>query len=217
MDINNFVMQCIGVDEEKKPNSLIDMSIMKYNIDTGHSYIEANKNTNKAQFYLFCKGEFIEIGIEFESDMDVDFKTFKNTLMNLDKMLNEPISNEKNKNEQILFDVTICPHVYNGQHTLVCRNHLTWGIQPNLKNGKLSCIKLLYYADNIFLSSISDEEFEKLEKEHENELKAQIKQIDEQILEQENQAKKIEEFEKEKDFDIEKFNQIFNNTDKKNE
>lgn len=204
MEINSFVLDCIGLDEENKPKCIIDVSLMLYNPIKNNTRMIMQRTTTEAEFFLFKKDNFVEIYLDFKTD-NIEFKNAQNVLMKLEKILREEEKEEIN-HDILLCDITVCPQKYNGKYALTCRNHLTWGIQPNFTNNKLSCIKALYFDENIFLTELTDEEYSKIEKNYEDSLRIEY----ENRLAQEQKLKeKMNEEENEK-FGIDKFNKYEN-------
>ncbi len=166
MEINSFIRDCIGYDDQGKPVVLVDAALMLYDAKKDRLRDVIVRTMETPSFNLVKKGDFAEISIIFKTDKEIDMRVLEKILIDTEKYI---VPDDDNAPFP-LCDITIIPKKYMGKFFLQCRNPLTWGLQPHPQTNMLSVIKLLYPLEAITLLEAPEEEYVEIEKEVDAEL-----------------------------------------------
>lgn len=186
MEINNFLREAIGENEKGKTKVMVTAVTAMMNPETGAVRTLLSRTMEQPIFNITKRGRFIDIYLEFRSDLDIELRMLQKILLKYENTINET---DEKAIEIPVCNISIAPHVYEGKFYLACINPITWSLQPKVDGGKNVVIRVVYEEEAIGLYETSDDEMKQGEveanREFENEM-AYYDNLEKKLDEQEN-------------------------------
>ena len=191
MDINVFLKESCGPDERNQSKVLLTAIITTINQDNQpRPRPLLSRTMDQPVFDVSRRGNFIDVYLEFKSDLDIEFRMLQKIFLKYEEKIREFGSNEKEEkyDEVPLHSLTIAPKKYRGKYYLSCINPITWSLQPKTDGGKNLVLRAVYEPENIILLENSDEDIALGYSEAEREFEQEIAQynMDKKMIEEAN-------------------------------
>lgn len=181
----DIILQSVGLDEYDNPKAGFGLEIGTFDAVTSNSKMNVALTYYNPYINITRTGEMVMIDFVFKNRVDSDLRAIWALINKYGKDFENSL--RTNSNLLPLVRIQIVPNFYSGKYALVAVAPLYWALQPEIPNGEINTIRLVFPIDSV--AFIEQEGYD------ERQILAEIEreEMHREFIEQATEAREIEE------------------------
>lgn len=181
----DIILQSVGLDEYDNPKSGFGLEIGVFDATSGNSKMNVSLTYYNPYINITRTGEMMMIDFVFKNRVDSDLRAIWALINKYGKDFENAL--RINSTQFPLIRIQIVPNFYSGKYSIVSVAPLYWALQPEIPNGEINTIRLVFAVDSV--AFIEQEGYD------EKQILAEIEreEMHREFIEQATEAREIEE------------------------
>lgn len=143
----DIILQSVGLDEYDNPKSGFGLEIGTFDATTNNSKMNVNLTYYNPYINITRTGEMMMVDFVFKNRVDSDLRAIWALINKYGKDFENAL--RAGSNQFPLIRLQIVPNFYSGKYSIVSVAPLYWALQPEIPNGEINTIRLVFGIDSV--------------------------------------------------------------------